>query len=754
MARRWLICPVLLLGLVVACTPVDPVDTNRLVVDAGPNLVPSADEEVTLTATANGGTPPYYYRWSLELQPDESTLNLEDPDSDVVVTNRTLTMGLLTENGAYAFRVLVIDSEGRSDFSFAWVTVGGNLAFTASAADALVLVGETTSLNLAIDETQEPENRQIEWTVEQGQATLSDPTVVNPEVTIESAETIQLRATVTAEVDGEGRFGVEDVYIVGIANRNTGVVIENQGAVTGQIVLQLDTQESPKTCANFLRYVDEGFYDGILWHRVVPDFVIQTGAFERGESQITRRRGVRPPVESEAKEIPAGDETTKYNVRSTVSMALRGTDADSGDVQFFINLVDNSENLDVGPPPFTVFARVVEGMDVADEIAATDIGNEQQGFAEAPLEDIVMASVRRITLVSVTASGPAAATTGEPFAVEADVEGAGGNVTYAWRLVSGTADLTNQDQATLTVTPTATGPIQLEVTVTDEDTGRTATDTFEVSAEEPPALTVTPSAEPLLRVEEELPLQVDVGNAGNRRLAYAWQVLEGPGTLTNADTAEPTLTASQGGTIVLEVDVRTVNAPTELRGSSELVVVSYEAEPDEKPQAEIEVEGLGRILLDLEVEASPLTVANFLRYADAAFWDGVVWHRVVPDFVIQAGAFTSDGETLTRKTQDDGVRPPVQGEAPNGLSNVRGTMAMALRGQDNDSGDIQFFINLTDNSASLDVGPPAFTVFATVVSGMESVVDVIGAIETESRSGMDDVPVDDVVIRHIRRLNN
>ena len=115
---------------------------------------------------------------------------------------------------------------------------------------------------------------------------------------------------------------------------------------------------------------------------------------------------------------------------------------------------------------------------------------------------------------------------------------------------------------------------------------------------------------------------------------------------------------------------------------------------------------------------------------------------------------------LAEYSHDRNVEILVESEAPNGLSNVRGTVSMALRGQDADSGDVQFFINLSDDNDFLDEGPPPFSVFATVVGGLD-VVDDIADVETGTRtltttSGereFQEVPLDDVIMRSIfRRL--
>lgn len=162
---------------------------------------------------------------------------------------------------------------------------------------------------------------------------------------------------------------------------------------------------------------------------------------------------------------------------------------------------------------------------------------------------------------------------------------------------------------------------------------------------------------------------------------------------------------------------------------------------------------LGDIVIEMMPAAAPRTVANFLQYVDEGHYNGIVFHRVVANFVIQAGAFQSRGAGAEPRLIEIQDRDPIQSEANNGFSNVRGFLSMALRGQDANSGTDQFFINLKDNS-SLDTGPPPFTVFAEVVDGL-SVVDAIAAVPvgsatvqtlTGQTTTFTDVPVDDVTI--------
>jgi peptidyl-prolyl cis-trans isomerase A (cyclophilin A) len=147
---------------------------------------------------------------------------------------------------------------------------------------------------------------------------------------------------------------------------------------------------------------------------------------------------------------------------------------------------------------------------------------------------------------------------------------------------------------------------------------------------------------------------------------------------------------------------------------------------------------LGDITLDLDAAKAPLTVKNFLAYVDAGFYDGTIFHRVIPDFMVQCGGFTPD--MAQKKTE-----APIKNEADNGLSNEPYTIAMA-RTSDINSATSQFFINLADN-VFLDHGKRDFgyAVFGKVVKGMD-IVDKIGGVKIGSAGGHRDVPVTPVVI--------
>lgn len=152
---------------------------------------------------------------------------------------------------------------------------------------------------------------------------------------------------------------------------------------------------------------------------------------------------------------------------------------------------------------------------------------------------------------------------------------------------------------------------------------------------------------------------------------------------------------------------------------------------------------VGSFTLQLDAAHAPLSTANFLDYVDKKFYDGTIFHRVIPGFMVQGGGF---GPDMTEKQ----AGAPIHNEGTNGLHNLRGTIAMA-RTSDPDSATAQFYINVVDN-ASLDATPdaPGYAVFGKVISGMD-VVDKIVGVQTTTKGMYEDVPVRPVVIESVRR---
>jgi cyclophilin family peptidyl-prolyl cis-trans isomerase len=152
---------------------------------------------------------------------------------------------------------------------------------------------------------------------------------------------------------------------------------------------------------------------------------------------------------------------------------------------------------------------------------------------------------------------------------------------------------------------------------------------------------------------------------------------------------------------------------------------------------------LGNFTIELFGDKAPVSAENFLKYVDEGFFDGTVFHRIVPGFVIQGGGFTDD---MTQKKN----HPPIKNEADNGVKNTRGTLSMA-RTNDINSATSQFFVNLKDNDfLDHSRGNFGYAVFGKVVEGMD-VIDKIAAVKTGRRRGFEDVPLDPVIMTSVKR---
>lgn len=155
----------------------------------------------------------------------------------------------------------------------------------------------------------------------------------------------------------------------------------------------------------------------------------------------------------------------------------------------------------------------------------------------------------------------------------------------------------------------------------------------------------------------------------------------------------------------------------------------------------------GEIVLELDLESAPITTRSFLENVDAGTYDGLIFHRVIPNFMVQGGGFTQDMKPLETDKS-------LENEADNGLKNLRGTVAMARR-QDPHSASIQFYVNVVDNPALDHTAKTpegwGYTVFARVVEGME-VADAISLVPRGQRGPFGDVPDEAVVIESAKRL--
>ena len=172
--------------------------------------------------------------------------------------------------------------------------------------------------------------------------------------------------------------------------------------------------------------------------------------------------------------------------------------------------------------------------------------------------------------------------------------------------------------------------------------------------------------------------------------------------------------------------------------------LSAQAAESARPRVTFETSH-GAFVLELDREAAPETVANFLAYVRDGFYEGTIFHRVIAGFMVQGGGFSKEFQQLS-------TRPPVRNEADRGGRNDRGTIAMA-RTSDPHSATAQFFINVVDNDFLNHKAPTpqgwGYTAFGRVVEGMET-VDRIAAVETGSRGPFNDVPKEVVSVGKTR----
>lgn len=337
---------------------------------------------VTLTADATGEGEPFSFAWDLQSGPVE--LDLSD------ATESELTPEPLTAFGTYVFRVTVTDAQGFSSEATTTVTVQEAVTLNLP---PLAVVGEPVELTAELETPAADVS--VRWEVIEGEGTIDDGASLTPRLSATSGTSLRIRLTLTVPSDGGGAQVSREADVIVIDDARPRVTVQTS---FGGFTLELNADAAPRHAANFLRYVDEMFYDGLLFHRnacqddpqtgeCVP-FVLQGGGYERIDGELTKREPTHDPVTTEANNGLSNSE------RYTVSLALSGGDPNSGTSQFFINLGDN-RFLDV--QGFTVFGTVAAGRDVVDAIVATERTDNPviPGEVSLPVEDVIMEQVRR-----------------------------------------------------------------------------------------------------------------------------------------------------------------------------------------------------------------------------------------------------------------------------------------------------------------------------------------------------------------------
>ncbi|MCH7897859.1 MAG: peptidylprolyl isomerase [Proteobacteria bacterium] len=194
--------------------------------------------------------------------------------------------------------------------------------------------------------------------------------------------------------------------------------------------------------------------------------------------------------------------------------------------------------------------------------------------------------------------------------------------------------------------------------------------------------------------------------------------------------------------------VRSLTTLVALIAGLSLLTSVVQASDSLHPRVKLET-SLVNIVLELDAERAPISTINFIQYVEDKYYDGTVFHRVMSTFMIQGGGFPADMEKKT-----DGLRAAIKTESGNGLTNVRGSIAMARTG-DPHSANSQFFINLGDNSRldpqkSAVGGRWGYTVFGYVVDGMD-VIDKIALVRTAPQGEHENAPIVPIVIKSMSR---
>lgn len=400
MIRMTMLCmAVLVIGQTLPACPTTPTDTTPVERDALPTTAQAqtaaaAGDLVALTAVADGSD--ITYSW---VQISGPGVKLESADTPVAVFRAPS----LAQDATLQFLVTTFTSTaaGRATVS---VTVAGDPNYDPGTGGGGGGGGEE-SRPIARAGDDQTVDQSASVTLDGGQSTGTLPAfrwrqTRGTSVSLTSPTSARTDFTAPAFSSAGGNeleFELEVRDVRGRVSRDRVKVTINDPAAPGpdegnprvavttslgNFVIEVDQAKAPNTARNFLQYVDDEFYDGLIFHRVIAGFVVQTGGFQSGL------------VRKDTREAIALESTGLKNDRATVAMA-RTNDPNSATSQFYVNLVNNDSLNPTGPNTgYTVFGKVVEGMDVVDRIATVQT-EAQQGFNDVPVTDVIVQSIRR-----------------------------------------------------------------------------------------------------------------------------------------------------------------------------------------------------------------------------------------------------------------------------------------------------------------------------------------------------------------------
>ncbi len=366
--------------------------------------------------------------------------------------------------------------------------------------------------------------------------------------------------------------------------------------------------------------------------------------------------------------------------------------------------------------------------------------------------------------LATTAEAPPSAATGETVSLRASVTTVadGGTVYYSWLQIAGAGvqiAKSDQAEASFMAPSLATAEALRFVVTTSNDAGDVGRADVSVQVEANPDYAAnqgggngTGALGPVAAAGEDQAVSggatVTLDGSGSSGLAlkYHWRQVSGTTVaLSGADGARATFAApdfSATGTNVMEFELAVTDANN--RTVTDRVRVRVR-DPNGTATPRVRVTTtMGSFVIELNPDKAPITVQNFLNYVDQGFYTDTLFHRVIPDFVVQGGGYLAG---LTEKP----TGAPIVNESDNGLKNVRGSVAMA-RKTNPDSATAQFYVNLAANDfLDYQPGNPGYAVFGQVIEGM-SVVDQISAVPTTTQGQFENVPVTDVVIQSVTRV--
>ncbi len=545
----------------------------------------------------------------------------------------------------------------------------------------------------------------------------------------------------------------------------------------GDITIELNGEKAPISALNFIDYAKADFYDGTIFHRVIPTFMIQGGGHLPNLDQ--KREGLRPPIKNEW-------ENGLKNEVGTIAMARLGRQPDSATAQFFINVKDNNAlDMPRDGAGYAVFGKVVEGMNVVDKIKNTPVGTHPKYAggqrSVVPKESVVIEDVVIVSefdraaiekLVEKAAERERAAEEARKKAEE-ELKKEEKKRADEFAKIKGGATTTDTGLAYKdTVVGDGAQPDK-EDTVLVHYTGYLMNGhKFDSSYDRNAPWRMNLARGAIAGFREA----VSTMKVGGKRIAFL------PPEIAYGERGRPPI-IPPNSTLVFEVELVEVLVamskgkpadvkpePTEKK-AEEKKPGKEEADKTEavqdKPAERIKANEkqnpqvlmktrLGEFVIELDINNAPISTENFLRYVDEGYYVGTIIHFIKNTSTmkkIQLGTVTPE---MQKKTE--GLHSPIKSEWPTGLNSVRGAVGYVRDGRRINTAQAEFFINgapLEQEDNPNMWGGAGFTIFGNVVRGMDTVDKILGTEVTRHPKyprGGTVVPVEPIVILEAKRI--